>query len=576
VIREPIVVVGGHVDHGKTSFLDYIRGTAIADREAGKITQHIGATEVPIDIIKKISLSLLEKYKFNLKIPGLLFIDTPGHEAFSSLRERGARIADIAVLVIDVMQGCQPQTFEMINFLKENKTPFIVALTKIDLIKGFRKDLNLTEILKEVDEGETLFAQEFTKKFYNIIGQLGEKGFNADRFDKVTEFTKELLLIPISSKTNTGIAELLLFLSGLSQKYLESKLEINKEGSGKAVVLEVKETKGFGKTIDIILFDGIISKNDYIKIESRNGVFVSKIKMILKPRALSEIREKHTQFKQIDSIHAASGLKIVASNVGSIVSGDIISVISKKEADNLETKIKKVKSLKELGILVKTDTEGSAEAIDSLANKEEVEIFRVDIGKITKEDVIEAKLFAQNDFKYGAIFAFNSVVPSDIEEYAKQQDIKIFSSNVIYKIFEEYKKWVEEKENEIKENILKNIIYPVKFKILPQYIFRVSKPLVCGVEVIDGVLKPNIRLIHKGKFLGILKKVQDNGKDIKEAKKGMQVAVSIEGLTSDKIDFDKEFYSFIPLVQRKYVYKYLKEDYNDLIDELSDIYIKLE
>jgi translation initiation factor 5B len=337
LIREPIVVVGGHVDHGKTTLLDYIRGTTVSEKESGRITQHIGATEVPIEVINRVCGSLLQKYKFNLTIPGLLFIDTPGHEAFSALRERGCNVANIAVLIIDIMQGCQPQTFEVVEFLRRNKTPFVVALTKIDSIKGYNSQLNMSDLLAEIEDGNTLFSQQFNEKFYKIIGQLGEKGFNSDRFDRVKDFTREILLIPVSSRTGKGIPELLLFLAGLSQRYLEAKLALDESECGTGTVLEVKEEKGFGKTIDFILCNGTLNRDDFIRIDSRNGVFVTKVKMMLKPKPLQEMRVTKERFDKVDKVSAALGMKIIADNIDNVVAGDTISVISANDAKCLET-----------------------------------------------------------------------------------------------------------------------------------------------------------------------------------------------------------------------------------------------
>jgi len=575
LIREPVVVVGGHVDHGKTTLLDYIRGTTVVDKEAGKITQHIGATEVPVKTISQLCGNLLQKYNIKLTIPGLLFIDTPGHEAFCALRERGCEMADFAILVVDIMQGCQPQTIEMMKHLKEDKVPFVVALTKIDSIKGYNKQLNLTEVLAEVDEAKTQYAQYFSDKFYKLVGQLGEQGFSSDRFDKVKEFTKELLLIPVSSKDGKGVAELLLFISGLAQKYLETNLTVDVKGLGKATVLEVKDEKGFGRTLDVILYDGMISVNDYIKIESKNGTFVTKIKMLLRPKPMQDMRTTKEKFTHEEKVYAAAGIKIIANDVDNVSAGDAIYVVSGDDAKSLETMIKKINKTAERGIIAKVDVEGSAEALIELAKKNDVEIYKVEVGSITKEDIVEAKLFKDHNPKYGAIFAFNSAVSDDVSEYGRKQGVKIFSFAVIYKIFEEYAKWIKNEEEATKAKILSAIVYPVEFKIIPEYIFHQSKPFVCGIEVLDGLLKPDIKLIQDNKIIGTLKRIQDNGKDIKEAKKGMQVAVSIEGTSFDKVDLSKNFYAMIPFEHRKYVKQYLESEFKELINRLDDIYSKM-
>ena len=207
MIRQPIITVMGHVDHGKTTLLDKIRSSAIASREAGKITQHIGASEVPSNVINEICKDIPNFSSSSMKIPGLLFIDTPGHEAFTNLRKRGGSIADMAILVVDITQGFQPQTIEAINILKEYKTPFIVAANKIDLIQGW--NVNKTKSFKvSFDKQNESVKNLIDNKVYELVGRLGEFGFNSELYSRVTNFQNELSIIPISAKTGEGLAEL--------------------------------------------------------------------------------------------------------------------------------------------------------------------------------------------------------------------------------------------------------------------------------------------------------------------------------------------------------------------------------
>lgn len=575
MIRAPIVVVGGHIDHGKTTLLDYLRGTAIAEREAGRITQHIGATEIPLELIRKQSGKLIEKFGFNLAIPGLLFIDTPGHEAFTTLRERGCSIADIGILVVDILQGVQPQTVEVINHLKTNKTPFVVGVTKIDKIKGYDQNLSLTDLLKEVDEGRTLYAQEFNEKFYKIMSKLSELGFDSERFDNVQDFTKKLLLVPLSSKTGIGIPELLLFLGGLSQKYLENSLALNVEGQGKAVVLEINETKGFGKTCDIILYDGKLEKNDWIKVDSKDNFYVTRIKQLLRPKALTDLRTVKSRLQVVDFVGAASGLKIVCSDPELISPGDELIVVTQEEADTLVDTKKAIVTMKEKGIIVKADTQGSLDAISALAKKSGVSIGKISTGNLVKEDVLEAKLFAREDFLYGCVFLFNQKISPEVEQFAKQQGIVVFSSNVVYKLFDDYEKWSKDQLARKKEEELKNAKYPAKFEVIKDCIFRKSKPCIFGIRVLDGLLKPNTKLIYNGKQRGTIKQIQLNNKTVSQAKKGDEVAVSSEDINFEKdIDLNVStlFYTYIPSSQRGIIKKYLFSEYPDLIEKLFNLY----
>src|SRR3989338_6661563 len=240
-MRQPIVAVMGHVDHGKTSLLDAIRKTNVAGKEAGAITQHIGASEVSLGSISGICSGLLARSGLRIAIPGLLFIDTPGHESFTHLRQRGGSIADIAVLVVDVMQGFQPQTVESIKILREFKTPFVVAANKVDLISGWKRREAGCGILESIGSQRPDVQTRFDEQLYGIVGKLHGLGIGSERFDRVSDFTKQVAIIPVSAKTGEGIPELLLSIAGLSQRFLESELKTEVSGPGQGSVLEVKE-----------------------------------------------------------------------------------------------------------------------------------------------------------------------------------------------------------------------------------------------------------------------------------------------------------------------------------------------
>ena len=206
--RQPIVSVLGHVDHGKTSILDYIRSlgldsqSSVMDREAGGITQHIGATEVPADLLNKTCAHMLRGSTF--KSPGLLFIDTPGHHSFTSLRRRGGNLADIAILVVDVMEGLQPQTIESINILKQQKTPFVVAANKIDRIHGWQSEWGRSFTEAANDQRRDV-SQAFEERWWKLVGQFAEHGFNIERFDQIKDFTQSIAVVPCTAKEGEGL-----------------------------------------------------------------------------------------------------------------------------------------------------------------------------------------------------------------------------------------------------------------------------------------------------------------------------------------------------------------------------------
>ena len=288
MLRQPIITVMGNVDSGKTQLLDTIRNTSIVGSEPGRITQCIGCSLIPISAVKKICGDLLEKHQLAIKIPGFVIIDTPGHAAFTNLRKRGGNLADIAVLVVDINEGVKPQTEECISILKQYKTPFVVALNKIDLLHGWNSisKIGLLESIQKQSDSVMLLLE---KKLYEAVGKLSELGFNSERFDRVEDYTKQVAIIPLSAKTGEGIAELFMVVTGLSQKFLESSLRIDVNGSAKGTVLEVKEEKGLGMTVDVIIYDGSIKCNDTIVVGSLAEPIITKIKALFEPAPLAEI-----------------------------------------------------------------------------------------------------------------------------------------------------------------------------------------------------------------------------------------------------------------------------------------------
>ncbi len=575
MIRSPIITVLGHVDHGKTFLLDRIRGTSIAAKEAGAITQHVGASFIPTDVIKQKCGELLEKYKFELKIPGLLFIDTPGHEAFTNLRKRGGSTADLAVLVIDITQGVQPQTKEAIEILKLNKVPFIVAANKIDLINGWisnEEEMFLKTFKKQREQVKQLLDEGI----YKLMGQLSEFGFDSDRFDRVSDLTKQVLIIPVSAKTGEGIPELLLFLAGLSQKFMKNKLEIDEEKPAKGGVLEVKEVQGLGMTIDAIIYDGCLKKDDKIAVGGKNGVIITKIRALLVPQPLEEIRDPRKKFKTVDKVYAAAGVKIAAPGLEEALAGSPLRVIKGNEEEvkkEIESELRELRIEKQIdGVIIKADALGSLEAIVMLLENKGVPVKKADVGAVSKKDVIEAESVRKRNRYLGVIFAFNTNVMEEAREEARKTEVKIFESKVIYQLEEDYEKWRKEEEEREKEEELQKYIFPAKIKILPGFVFRASKPAVVGVEVIDGVIKSSYPLMNdRGKVIGTIQSIQEKNQSITKAEKGMKVAVSIQGaVVGRNINEGDILYTAIPKDQ---VYEMLSKfkKYLELIKEIKNI-----
>jgi translation initiation factor 5B len=579
MIRQPIVSVLGHVDHGKTTLLDRIRGSTVSQREAGGITQHIGATEVPIEAIREICGGILQNLKGKITLPGLLFIDTPGHAAFTTLRKRGGAISDLAVVVVDLTEGFQVQTLEALNILKTYKTPFLVAANKIDKIPGWRSFPDLP-LLPSLPRQTQEVREAFDHQIYELVGKLYEEGFEAERFDRVKRFEKQISIVPLSALTGQGIPELLMLLVGLAQRFLGKELESEEEGPARGTVLEVKEETGLGTTLDVILYDGRIRKGDLIVVGGKREPIVTKVRSLLKPRPLDEIRDPRFRFQTLHEAHAACGIKVVAPELGEALAGSPLRVaedpakaIAEVTAEMEEVKIETDKA----GIVVKADTLGSLEALVKMFREKEIPIKKADVGDVSHRDVVEAGAVKKEDPRLGALIAFNVKVRKDAEEKAQELGLPILRGEVIYRLLEEYEAWVQEVFEEEERKEFKKLISPAKIRLLPGYVFRVSKPAVVGVEILGGTLKANSRLMsEKGVFVGTVKGIQKEKENLPEAKRGMEVAVAIDGpVVGRQIHEGCLLYSELPpqvvrLFESKFK-KYLSEDEIEVLEEIKEM-----
>jgi len=527
-IRQPVVSVLGHVDHGKTKLLDRIRGTSVQAREAGAITQHIGATEVPIDHIYKVCSRLIGKKKFD--VPGLLFIDTPGHHSFVTLRARGGSLADLAVLVIDIREGLMPQTIESIRILRQFKTPFVIALNKVDTIQGWIAEDGRPFVISEKMQQEHTLAA-FNDRMYAIISQLASEGISSDRYDRIDDFTKAVALIPISAKEGEGIPDLLLMLIGLAQRFLEDQLEKG-EGPGKGTILEIKEEKGLGKTMDIILYSGTIKKGDTVALGTSGAPLVTKVKAILKPKPLDEIRDPRDRFDSVKELHAAAGVKISCQNMEGVIAGALLVVV-KGNNDPAILDLKEETSIKidvqEKGITIKADAIGSLEALAFETKAAGIPIRKYGVGDITRRDVVEA---AYGDKGHSVLLGFNVAVTKDAETELANHDLKVMTSDIVYKLIEDYQLWADESKRKTDSDKRSEFSFPAKFKILPNCIFRASKPAIVGVRVLSGRIRIGQHLIGAdGRDVGKIKSIHTGEDALKEAKQGDEVAIGIDGVT---------------------------------------------
>jgi translation initiation factor 5B len=581
--RQPIVAVLGHVDHGKTSLLDHIRGlgsdsrASVMDREAGGITQHIGATEVPADILNELCSPLMGGNTFDS--PGLLFIDTPGHHSFSTLRSRGGSLADIAILIVDVMEGCRPQTLESLRVLKAAKTPFVIAANKVDRIYGWDAQPGRAMALSMRNQTQDAMAL-FEKQYWSLVGQFAEEGLNIERYDRVKDFTKDIAMVPISAREGEGIQDLLAVVIGLAERYLTEQLT-DVEGSGEGTVLEMKEERGLGKTLDVILHRGSIKKGDEIVLVTTEGGLSTRVKGLFSPRGMSEMRDAGDRWDDTEVAHAASGLKVSAPDLDNVLAGTTLRVVhtdSEREEAMAAAKAESELSieLEEEGVAIKADTVGGLEALAKELQALDVPIRSATIGKVSRRDVRSAE--AAVDPLQRVIMAFSTEILPDAEAEIESSDtgVHYIGSDIIYRILEEREEWIEARTREIEEANREQIVYPGRIMLLPDHTFRISKPAVVGVRVLAGRVHVGQKLLKDGNRVGRIKSIRSGEESMKEAMQGAEVALAIEGATVGR-QIDEEDILLVDVPEshaRKLRRMDLSAAEEEVLEELQEIHRK--
>lgn len=570
-IRQPIVTVMGHVDHGKTTILDAIRGSYVAAGESGGITQGIGATEVPIERVIKLCEKILSNPSFT--VPGLLFIDTPGHHAFVSMRARGSALSDLAVVVIDVREGIMPQTTESLRLLKRSKTPFVIAANKIDLIEGWRSG-KFEPFVTLVKEQRQETISKLDDALYNIIGDLSSIGFSADRYDRISDFTKNIAIVPVSAKSKDGIPDLLLMLVGLAQRYLEGRLD-KEEGPAAGTVLEVKEEKGLGTTADTIIYSGTLGVGDRIAVGTKNGILGTRVRGIFKARPLHETKDPKERFAPFESVSAAAGVKLLLQDTEGIAAGSPLHVY-RKDVSEVEELIKREITANvefdETGILVKTDAIGSLEALLQEARDKGIKIESGSVGPVTRRDVVDRA--SKNEELEKVIIAFNVPILPEANEALLASDVKVISGDVIYSLLDNYQIWQDEKAREAAQKKRKEIVFPCKILLLPNHTFRISKPAIVGTRILGGIIRQGTALVRQdGREVGRVRSIRVGEQAKAEAKAGEEVALAIEGPTVGRqISEGDVLYADMPESHARAIKREeLNFDESQILDELLEI-----
>ena len=575
-IRTPIVCVLGHVDHGKTSLLDKIRGSSVVDKEAGAITQHIGATIVPLHAIEEMS-GTSGKMKFD--VPGLLFIDTPGHHAFTTLRSRGGALADMAILVVDINEGFQPQTREALQILKTYKTPFVIAATKVDRIHGWKKMENAPFAKTFAQQNERV-KTDVEMKTYELIGELSELGLSCERYDRVRDFAKNIAIVPVSGITGEGLPDLLMVMIGLAQRYMTQDLALSTAGAGIGTVLEVKEERGLGTTLDVILYDGQLNVGDDIVVGAEGGgVIETKIRSLLQPRPMQEILTED-RFDRVKQVTAATGIKVSAPKLEGAIAGSPLRVIRGDRDAIVEAVIHEMEdvavTLSDDGIFIKADTIGALEALSKELEENNIPIMRAEVGPVSRHDIIEVGT-VKNPL-HSVLLAFNTpILPDALDtlEEPGNRHVHLFEAGVIYHLIDDYLDWEENTRRTMEKESFEKLVLPAKITLLPDCVFRQSNPAVVGVRIIGGKLQAGVNLVHlDGRKVGRVKQIKSGQENISEAIQGLEVAISIEGPTVGRqINVGDDLYVDIPehhvKVLEHEMMNHLSASMIDILDEFT-------
>ncbi|XP_071335760.1 eukaryotic translation initiation factor 5B isoform X1 [Trachinotus anak] len=539
-LRAPVVCVLGHVDTGKTKILDKLRHTHVQDGEAGGITQQIGATNVPKETIEEQTRMVKNFDKETIKIPGMLIIDTPGHESFSNLRNRGSSLCDIAILVVDIMHGLEPQTLESINLLKEKKCPFIVALNKIDRLYDWKKSPE-TDIVATLKKQKKNTKDEFDERAKAVIVEFAQQGLNAALFYENKDPRTFVSLVPTSAHSGDGMGNLIALLIELTQTMLARRLAHCNEL--RAQVMEVKALPGMGTTIDVILINGRLREGETIIVPGVEGPIVTQIRGLLLPPPLKELRVK-SQYEKHKEVSTSQGVKILGKDLEKTLAGlpllvaerdDEVPVLRDELVRELKQTLNSIK-LEEKGVYVQASTLGSLEALLEFLRTSKVPYAGINIGPVHKKDVMKASTMLEHDPQYAVILAFDVKVERESQEMADSLGVRIFSAEIIYHLFDAFTKYREDYKKAKQDEFKHIAVFPVKLRVLPQFIFNSRDPIVMGVTVEAGILKQGTPLCVPSKGfvdIGVVTSIEMNHKSVDTAKKGQEICVKIEPIPGE-------------------------------------------
>jgi len=563
-LRAPIGCIMGHVDAGKTLILDNIRKSKVAEGESGGITQQIGATFLPKTRLQ----DHLEKCKKTFKdlqfhLPGILMIDTPGHAAFHNMRTRGSSLCDIAIVAVDIFDAdrnkLQPTTIEALKMLKSNKTPFVIAMNKIDMINGWEIHEDESFVVSQAKQSPRV-KQLLESYLQKVKLRFAEQGFNVEIYTRNKNKNEYISLVPTSAFTGEGIADILCLLSELCQTYMAKGLQFVSD-KVRGSVLETKKMIGIGNVCDVILANGELRAGDEIVLGGLNGAFVTKIKSILLPSTLQEMRVKG-EYRSVPVVTAAAGVRIQATNLENALAGSKILVVGRElQKEDREQEIDRLLAQVDgemetlaydyidpsgVGVFLQANTLGAMEALLEIVKKEcDIPISGIRLGDISKADVMKASVANEKGRpEYACILGFMVQCPRDVELQAETSKVTIFQSDVIYRLQQQFEEYLADQLEKRKLENADEVVFPVEMEILPKYIIRSKKPVVLGCRILRGMLRigtPIVSMMHdsNGKpapfHVGTVDSIEKEQKDLEKGDVGEEVAVRFNSAASDVV-----------------------------------------
>ncbi|TGZ59863.1 hypothetical protein CRM22_008852 [Opisthorchis felineus] len=539
-LRAGVICVLGHVDTGKTKILDKLRNTNVQDREAGGITQQIGATNVPLENIK-IATKMCPYFHIDqLRVQGLLIIDTPGHESFSNLRVRGSSLCDLAILVVDLMHGLEEQTKESIRILRSRKTPFVVALNKIDRLYGWNSN-PAQDVQTTLKNQEQMTKNDFDDHFKKVVQDFALMELNVKMFyenDNPDEFVS---MVPTSAHTGDGMGDLLSALCMHLQDRLAKRLAFSEELH--ASVMEVKELHGLGTTIDIIVVNGYLHEGDTIVLAGQEGPIATQVRGLLQPAPMAELRVKGT-YQHMKEIKGAQGVKLIAKDLDKALAG-LPLYVATDLGEELYFKEEVCRGLKEalkaiavapIGVYVVASTLGSLESLLVYLKSVEIPYAGINIGTVHKKDVMKASVMVEREPKWAVILAFDVKIDRDAQKLAADLNVRIFTSEIIYRLQTQMEEYIEDLKRGNRRKHRDLAVYPCKLRILPDMVFNKRAPIVVGVHIEAGVLRENTPICVPSRecvHLGRVFSIEFNHKPLQEARTGQEVCIRIDPLDGE-------------------------------------------